>query len=90
MFTQAELQAKARKYIFERKGKAFDISYADMRAKERRKMVNLFREAVNSDQLLFKRYAEAALPALMRELFLSQELANRMGSDAVLLAENHL
>lgn len=74
MFSDAELQTKARKYVFERKGQTFDTAYAGMRAAERRKMVNLYRQAINSDNPAMKHYAERALPSLMHQLYMAQEL----------------
>lgn len=86
MFTDAELQTKARKYIFERKGKTFDVAYANMRAAERRKMVSLYREAINSDQVLFKQYAQAALPSLMHSLYAAQQLTEILNTNQTLIA----
>jgi len=74
MLTDTELQAKARKYVFERKGQSFDRAYAGMRAAERRQVVNLYRQTINSPDADFKLYAEAALPRLMQQLFKAQEL----------------
>lgn len=74
MLSDAELQAKARKYVFERNGQSFDEAYAGMRAVERRKIVNLYRQAINSDHEAIKRYAAATLPELMHQLYMAQEL----------------
>lgn len=45
-----------------------------MRAAERRRVVNLYRQAINSNDAPFKLYAETALPSLMQQLFKAQEL----------------
>jgi len=86
IYSDAELQTKARKYIFERKGKTFDTAYADMRAAECRKMVTLFREAVGSDEVLFKHYAETELPSLMHHLYMAQQLVEHVDSASTMLA----
>lgn len=80
MANDTELQSKARKYVFERKGQNFDRAYAGMRAAERRKVVNLYRQAINSNDASFKAYAEAALPALMQQLYKAQELVQTVDS----------
>lgn len=89
MLSDAELQTKAHKYVFERKGQNFDTAYAGMRAVDRRKMVNLFREAINSDDVAFKHYAEATLPTLMHQLYMAQAMVVTVGSTTPsLLASN--
>lgn len=86
MYSDQELRSKARKYVFERKGQTFDTAYVNMRALERRKTVSLFRAAINSDEILFKRYAEAALPELMHNLYIAQQLVEQTSSAPTLFA----
>jgi putative membrane protein len=88
MPSDVELQTKARKYVFERKGQDFDRAYAGMRAAERRKMVNLYRQAINSNDASFKIYAETALPSLMQQLYEAQKLLQTVDSTSHLVANN--
>jgi putative membrane protein len=82
-----ELYSKAHKYIFARKGQSFDVAYTNMRAVERRKMVNLYRSAIKSDDAAIKLYAETRLPTLMRHLYMSQELVQNIGSSPAHVAK---
>lgn len=89
MLSDEELQSKAHSYVFERNGSSFDTAYATMRCAERRKTVNLYREAIASNDAFEKAYAEAALPLLMRHLYMAQKLVETVGSNkASMVASN--
>ena len=84
MYSDAELQAKARVYIFQRNGKAFDPAYVEMRSLERKKAVSLFRMAAESADVALKQYATAQLPVLMRELYMAQTMVEQSNNHELL------
>ena len=86
LLNDVELLSKAHKYIFIRKGQSFESAYASMRDLERRKIVNLYRSAIKSDNEAMKHYAESALPKLMRHLYMSQELVKNVASEPLTVA----
>jgi len=74
MASDAELQLKARIFVFQRNGRTFDAAYADMRVLERRKSVNLFREVAERANGDIRLYAIQQLPILMHHLYMAQTL----------------
>lgn len=89
IFSNVELHNKAHAYVFERTGSTFDTAYASMRVIERRKTVNLFREAAASDDPFVKDYAETTLPLLMHHLYMAQQLTDELEANkAPMLVSN--
>lgn len=88
MASNAELQAKARVFVFQRNGRAFDAAYAEMRVIERRKSVNLFRDIARTANGDVRQYATQQLPILMRHLYMAQTLVGDLERGAALLADN--
>jgi putative membrane protein len=89
MYSDAELQTKARTYIFQRNGESFDRSYVGMRALERKKAVSLFRTAAESADTTLRQYATTQLPALMRALYQTQTLVEQNHPPKVLAKIAH-
>ena len=88
MMSDSELQAQARRFIFQRKGQTFDEAYADMRFMERKKSVSLFREVAEMATGDIKQYAANELPTLMHHLYMAQTLVGALAKDAPLMADD--
>ena len=88
MPSDTELQANARSYVFQRKGKTFDAAYADMRVIERKKSVSLFRDVAKKASGNIKLYALKQLPTLMHHLYMAQTLVGDVAKDSFLMANN--
>lgn len=67
-----ELQHKA--YVFIRKGETFDTAYASKRVAELKRVVQLTRKAMFSQDAEVRRYAEQTLPVLMQHWYQAQQL----------------
>ncbi|RYY02330.1 MAG: DUF4142 domain-containing protein [Gammaproteobacteria bacterium] len=78
LYSDVELHQRARTYIFRRNGRAFDSAYAEARATERRKVVNLFRTAIKSDDQIVRGYAIRMLPRCMHHLYMAQTLRSQI------------
>ncbi|HWV14029.1 MAG TPA: DUF4142 domain-containing protein [Cellvibrio sp.] len=84
MASDAELRKNAWTIVLEREGMSFDMAYADMRAEERKKVVNLYRSAIRSPNIAFRNHATDMLPLLMQELYQAQQLTQQLNIDKAL------
>jgi len=89
-----QLRHKAWFIVLERRGMSFDASYADTRAAERKKTVDLYRAAILAKDPVVSPYAQAELPGFMHQLHRAQQLVKAFGSqtdaDAQLQEESQL
>jgi putative membrane protein len=88
MYSEPELKNKARIYVFQRTGKRFDYSYAEMRSLERRKALCLFRAAAELEDVNLRTYAISSLPTLMHHLYMAQTLLDYMNTQSLLASNN--
>lgn len=82
--SDAELRKNAWIIVLQREGMSFDMAYADMRAEERKKVVNLYRSAIISPNIAFRDHATDMLPLLMQELYQAQQLTQQLTIDKTL------
>ncbi len=61
-------------YVFIRKGETFDTAYASKRVAELKRLVQLTRKAMFSQDAEVRRYAEQTLPVLMQHWYQAQQL----------------
>jgi putative membrane protein len=74
--TEAELTAKAKKLILEqRDGESFDEAYANNQVSAHEDTIELFNQAVISDDAEIAAFAKATLPKLQQHLTHAKELA---------------
>lgn len=80
MAGEDQLRQKAWSVVLERRGMSFDAAYADMRATERKKTVDLYRAAIQAKDPVVSPYAQVELPGFMRQLHQAQQLVRAFGS----------
>ena len=74
--TEAELTTKAKKFILEqREGESFDEAYANNQVKAHEETIELFQQALVSEDAEIAAFAKATLPHLQQHLKLAKELA---------------
>lgn len=75
-----QLRHKAWFVVLERRGLSFDASYANMRATEGKKTIDLYRATIMAKDPVASPYAQAELPGYMRQWHLAQQLVKAIGS----------